>query len=96
MSSCMASIPLPMLPLKFGWSSQLGERGGCVSSRLEGLRVRGEIDPRRGLGERLPELGLVEVSKERGRLGFGREWARIMGGAESPAPVLLDLRWDLE
>lgn len=73
--------------LELGASSQLGERG--ASSGLNGLLARGEIEPRSGLGDKLPELGYESNGRE--RLGFGRECALAINGALSPeAPVLLD------
>lgn len=87
LSSCIDSIPMPIVVL--GVSSQLGERG--ASSGLNGLLVRGDIEPRSGLGDRLPELGCE--SNGRGRLGFGNECALAISGAlNAAAPVLLDRR----
>lgn len=84
---------MPTPTIELGASSQLGERG--ASSGLNGLRVRGEIDPRSGLGDRLPEPGYESNGRE--RLGLGRECALAISGALSPeAPVLLDRRWLLE
>lgn len=90
LSSCIASIPTVLLAplLKLGVSNQLGERGGV--SDLKGLRERGDRELWNG-------LALEDTSSGLGRLGLGRECARIMGGALSAdAPVLRERRWDLE
>lgn len=89
LSSCIASIPAALLAPqpKLGVSNQLGERGGV--SDLKGLLER----------ELRNALGLVDAdtSSGLGRLGLGRECARIIGGAlRADAPVLRERRWDLE
>lgn len=60
LSSCIAAMPMPLVhALSLLMSSQLGEREEVLkppSSSLKGLLARAE--ERRGLGERLPEIGV--------------------------------------
>ena len=90
-----------MAEVLLGLSSQAGERGGGIvvasdapdSTFFKGERGRAG-ERWCGLGLRLPDRLLSSEVAGVKVYGLGREWARVISGAESKAePRLRDLKW---